>query len=247
MNNKKTTKKAPKPKKEKAPVVNAVNIDKLRRLIDNKQTENIAREKIAKSLKCNVSTITHHYNRDRGVTVDFLKKYAQYFNVTADYLLDLTDNPTTDENLRFVCDYLGIREETAYFLKYADYSLKGFIENFFSKAFEDEIDEHKEFLSIIGDKTEKIKSEDFNKAISVCADIYSLNSIIKNDEAVLSGLGNEDDLTDAEYETFEDAKNDSERHKGQKAEKEFALNGFALKVATQILNVMKRYIDNDEV
>ena len=41
-----------------------------------------------------------------------LKKLAEHFHVSADYLLGLTDVKTEDRDLRFVCDYLGLSEET---------------------------------------------------------------------------------------------------------------------------------------
>ena len=84
-----------------------IKLDRLKRLIDTK-----TREQIAEALKCDTSTITKHYNGDRRITIDYLVKYAQYFDVSADYLLGLTDVATTDKDLRFVCDYTGLDEKT---------------------------------------------------------------------------------------------------------------------------------------
>lgn len=77
-------------------------LDRLRKLIDDSGK---SRPQIAKDLKCDASTITKHYNGDRGITSDFVVKYAKYFNVSTDYLLGLTDTPTIDKDLRFVSDY----------------------------------------------------------------------------------------------------------------------------------------------
>lgn len=87
---------------------NIVNIDRLQKLIDTEKSRNT----IAQNIGCDVSTITKHYNGDRIVTIDFLKKYADYFDVSADYLLGLADVPTTDKDLQFVCDYTGLSQAT---------------------------------------------------------------------------------------------------------------------------------------
>ncbi len=44
---------------------------------------------------------------------DTLEKLAKYFNVSTDYMLGLTDNKTTDTDLRAVCEYTGLSEKAA--------------------------------------------------------------------------------------------------------------------------------------
>ena len=80
-------------------------LDRLRKLIDDSGK---SRPQIAKDLKCDASTITKHYNGDRGITSDFVVKYAKYFNVSTDYLLGLTDTPTIDTDKRYICEYTGL-------------------------------------------------------------------------------------------------------------------------------------------
>lgn len=80
---------------------------RLRELIDNSGK---SRQQIAKDLKCDTSTITKHYNGKRGINADFIVKYAKYFNVTADYLLGLSDTPSTDEKIKGICDFTGLNE-----------------------------------------------------------------------------------------------------------------------------------------
>lgn len=48
---------------------------------------------------------------DKGYSYKHFVKIANYFNVSTDYLFGLTDNATTDKDLRFVCDYTGLNEE----------------------------------------------------------------------------------------------------------------------------------------
>ena len=89
----------------------SIVLDRLKKLIDTD-----TRAKIAEYLGCDVSLVTYHYNGDRNVTTGYLIKYAQYFNVSADYLLGLTPNPTTDKDLNSVCEYIGLSEQSVYTL-----------------------------------------------------------------------------------------------------------------------------------
>ena len=76
-------------------------LERLRKLIDDSGK---TRPQIARDLKCDASTITKHYNGDRGITCEFLIKYAKYFHVSADYLLGI---PKQDEKY-VVAEYLGL-------------------------------------------------------------------------------------------------------------------------------------------
>ena len=79
----------------------------LRKLIEKSGK---TRREIAKGLGCDVSTITKHYNENRNIRADFIIKYANYFNVSTDYLLGLDDTPTNDKDLAFVCKYTGLND-----------------------------------------------------------------------------------------------------------------------------------------
>jgi transcriptional regulator with XRE-family HTH domain len=39
-----------------------------------------------------------------------LRKIAEFFNVSADYLLGISDNPTNDKDLNAVCEYIGLEQ-----------------------------------------------------------------------------------------------------------------------------------------
>ncbi len=85
-----------------------VNLKRFKKLIDN---SGVSRQVIADFIGCDVSTITKHYNNDRKITIDYVIKYAEYFKVSTDYLLGLSDVPTTDKDLQFICDYTGLNEK----------------------------------------------------------------------------------------------------------------------------------------
>ena len=94
---------------------------RLRQLIENSGK---TRKEIAEQLKCDTSTITKHYNGDRDITTDFLIKYANLFDVSADYLLGLSDTATTDKDIQFICKYTGLSERAIEVLHfYKDYEM----------------------------------------------------------------------------------------------------------------------------
>ena len=101
-------------KKEK----NVIVLSRLQSLMNSKES----RTAIAKDLGCDVSTITKHFNGDRAVTTEYLLKYAKYFNVSADYLLGLSDVSRPDVTITAICEYTGLDEKAVEVLK----SLKEF-------------------------------------------------------------------------------------------------------------------------
>lgn len=84
---------------------NVICLERLKKLIDKDTRENIA-----KAFGCDTSLITKHYTGKRDVTAEYIVKYAKYFNVSADYLLGLTDAKTNNANMRMICDYTGLSE-----------------------------------------------------------------------------------------------------------------------------------------
>lgn len=73
-------------------VSNIIDISRLKELIDTK-----TREEIAEGIGCDTSTVTKHYTESRAVNIKYLKKYAEFFNVSTDYLLGMTENPEAAE------------------------------------------------------------------------------------------------------------------------------------------------------
>lgn len=91
-----------------------ITTERLRNVIDkSRQT----REKIAEGVNMDTSTVTKYYNGDRKLTAEAIKKFAVYFNISADYLLGLSDAQTNDKDLQFVCDYTGLSADVIKNLK----------------------------------------------------------------------------------------------------------------------------------
>lgn len=87
---------------------NSVILERFQKLISDSGN---TRQTIAQAIGCDTSTVTKQYNGDMKISVDYLVKYARYFGVSTDYLLGLTDSPTTDIDLRSVCEYTGLSDE----------------------------------------------------------------------------------------------------------------------------------------
>ena len=87
---------------------NAITTDRLRKLIDD---TGLARQEIADAMGCDVSAITKNYNGRRKVTTDFVVMYAQYFGVTADYLLGLSDVKSGDQDMRLISKHTGLNDK----------------------------------------------------------------------------------------------------------------------------------------
>lgn len=104
-------------KRGRRPVPRLVKNERLRKLIDEKANMGIPREKIAEEFGCDTSTITKHYNDNSPVDVEFLYKYAKYFNVSADYLLGFSDVKSADPDDRAICEKIGCSEDTYIALK----------------------------------------------------------------------------------------------------------------------------------
>ena len=73
-----------------------VMLERLRKLMDESQS---TRETIAKAFDC-----------DRTITPEFIIKYAEYFNVSTDYLLGLSNVKSTDKAVQFISKHTGLSD-----------------------------------------------------------------------------------------------------------------------------------------
>ena len=72
---------------------------------------------LGKLLNINVKTISFYENGQREMPTKTVIKYAEYFSVSAGWLLGIEDNPTTDIELRGVCEYTGLSEKAVNAIK----------------------------------------------------------------------------------------------------------------------------------
>lgn len=84
---------------------NNVVLDRFQDLV-RKSTK--TRQIIARDIGCDTSTVTKQFNGDMKISVDYLVKYAKYFEVSTDYLLGLSNAPTDNKDVQGICDYTGL-------------------------------------------------------------------------------------------------------------------------------------------
>ena len=109
---------------------------RIRALIaDSGATQN----QIAKEIGVTRQSISQYCDGSTVPNADKLLKLAQYFNVSADYLLGITNAKTIDKDVQFICEYTGLNESVIASL--ADRELPNYIAkllNLFSKSYQTE-------------------------------------------------------------------------------------------------------------
>ena len=73
--------------------------------------------KQCEQMDINYQTFQKYLKGTSQCSAENLVKIANYYKVSVDYLLGLTDISTTNKDLRFVCDYTGLSEKAVTTLK----------------------------------------------------------------------------------------------------------------------------------
>lgn len=68
------------------------------------------------------NTISYFVSGKRTPNIEQIIKIAQYFGVSTDYILGLSDAETNNKDVQFICDYTGLSEKTV--LKLHEWSEK---------------------------------------------------------------------------------------------------------------------------
>lgn len=67
---------------------------------------------LADSLGVKRETVNQWENGTRQIKASAIIGIAEHFNVSSDYLLGLTDEPTTNPDMRAMCEYTGLSEDS---------------------------------------------------------------------------------------------------------------------------------------
>lgn len=70
----------------------------------------VTQDILAEKAGCSRQAVSQYMDGSSAPNVDKLLSIADFFNVSADYLLGRTNAETTDKDLRFVCEYTGLSE-----------------------------------------------------------------------------------------------------------------------------------------
>lgn len=83
------------------------------RLIELREQKGISQQQLADSLNITRQSLSLYEKAERTINIDLLVKIANYFNVSADYLLGLSSVSKVDLELKAICDYTGLTEKSA--------------------------------------------------------------------------------------------------------------------------------------
>lgn len=79
---------------------------------------------LATALGVNDNTISYFVSGKRMPNTEQIIKISDFFGVSADYLLGLSDTATTDKDIQFICKYTGLSERAIEVLHfYKDYEM----------------------------------------------------------------------------------------------------------------------------
>lgn len=82
------------------------------RLIVLREQKGISQQQLADSLNITRQSLSLYEKAERTINIDLLVKIANYFNVSADYLLGLSSVSKVDLELKAICDYTGLTEKS---------------------------------------------------------------------------------------------------------------------------------------
>lgn len=77
---------------------------------------------LAKDLNVSLGVLSDWQNGNKTPRGDSIMKLTEYFGVTADYLLGLTDASTIDTDTRIACDTTGLSEKAVNILSHMEKS-----------------------------------------------------------------------------------------------------------------------------
>lgn len=86
------------------------------RLTQLREEKGLTRQKMADDLKISRASLEYYEKGKRAPDIETLYEIAEYFDISADYLLGRTPNKTTNPELKSVCKYTGLSDKTCYFL-----------------------------------------------------------------------------------------------------------------------------------
>lgn len=82
-----------------------------KRLLQLRTEKRLSQSKLAKQLGISPATIGYYENGDRLPDIDIAARIANFFGVTADYLLGFSNARTTEKSMKTACEVTGLSEE----------------------------------------------------------------------------------------------------------------------------------------
>ena len=162
-------------------------------MLDSEQKT--TQEELATAIGCSRQAISQYMDGTSVPNIDKLLGICDFFDISCDYLLGLTEVKTRDDDLRFVCEYTGLNEESVYTLKESRNkicSICDTINSFFSEKCRyyffqvcDMFTEYRFFCNMTNDSLEKlIKKYDDSKLDFSKADTKNIKLDYLNDKGM---------------------------------------------------------------
>lgn len=178
-----------------------------KRLFEIRESRGESQQELADSIGITRQSLSRYELGERTANIDLLKKVAEHYKVSTDYLLGIAKEKTTDPQLRSICDFVGLHEKAVEQLwvdahapgRYNDYtsvdlSYLGFsdkeIEEF-NKRFKVS---HPELREII--KSFLIASGDFDRIVFNLTDLLKLSLIYRKVNEVTDKLEENSEFDD---------------------------------------------------
>lgn len=81
------------------------------RYAELRESKNLSIAQLSKEIKCNAKTISFYENGSRGMPSNVILKYSEFFNVSSDYLLGLSDVKTKNTDIVAIHDVIGLSDK----------------------------------------------------------------------------------------------------------------------------------------
>lgn len=82
-----------------------------KRLIALREELGLSQEELAEKIGITRQSLSLYEKSKRTINIDILLRISKVLKVSADYLLGVTDNKTTNDEIKAVCQYTGLSEK----------------------------------------------------------------------------------------------------------------------------------------
>lgn len=82
-----------------------------KRLVELREKNNVSQAELAEHLGVTRQSLSLYETGERTINIDLLEKIARYFNVSADYLLGISNAHSVDLDTQAICKRIGCSEE----------------------------------------------------------------------------------------------------------------------------------------
>ena len=118
-----------------------------KRINETLAIKDVKQKDLAKAIGVTDNTISYFVSGKRTPNTEQIIEIAKFLNVSADYLLGLSSNMTTDTELQAVCEYIGLDDVITTFIKDTVIEIKKYYKEKFEISDEDLIVENLPLLS----------------------------------------------------------------------------------------------------